>query len=384
MEGCYKRERTERGFCLRIDSSYVGMESARSYTSVTTQATSFSASAMMIQADATEGGDESSGSFLGNTQTKEGDVWSAYYGLSRYNGFVKKINQTEKAQEERSLETIRNQCMNYLIKWLYDSLYSRRGRKYNPQSDINQNMTQMSNYSAGVILGEARPISYSTYTLRASNQVYHKEEEQTSFRTEGVVRTQDGREIKFNLDLTMSREFEQYYEEHYEQTVLEMTDPLVINLDGNITELSDQKFEFDIDHDGVMDTISQLGSGSGYLALDKNDDGVINDGSELFGTKSGNGFWDLAEYDEDGNGWIDENDEIWDKLLIWTKDEDGKDILYHLRDKGVGAICLKQVQTNFALNSLEDNQTKGQICQTGIFLYENGNVGTMQNIDVAS
>ena len=42
-------------------------------------------------------------------------------------------------------------------------------------------------------------------------------------------------------------------------------------------------------------------NGSGYLALDKNGDGTINDGSELFGTRNGDGFADLAQYDEDGN-----------------------------------------------------------------------------------
>ncbi len=39
----------------------------------------------------------------------------------------------------------------------------------------------------------------------------------------------------------------------------------------------------------------------------------INDGSELFGTSSGDGFKDLATYDEDENGWIDENDSIFSK-----------------------------------------------------------------------
>ena len=40
---------------------------------------------------------------------------------------------------------------------------------------------------------------------------------------------------------------------------------------------------------------------------------------------TGDGFKDLAMYDEDGNGWIDENDEIFSKLLIWSKDENGND-----------------------------------------------------------
>ena len=86
---------------------------------------------------------------------------------------------------------------------------------------------------------------------------------------------------------------------------------------------------------------------SGFLALDKNSDGIINDGSELFGTKTGNGFSELAEYDSDGNGWIDENDEVYDQLKVWVKDENGKDTLLSLKEANVGAICLGSSKTTF-------------------------------------
>ena len=89
------------------------------------------------------------------------------------------------------------------------------------------------------------------------------------------------------------------------------------------------------------------------------------------------------EYDADGNGWIDENDPIFDKLLIWAKDENGKDELYTLKEAGVGAICLQRAATDFSLNSQKDNTQNGQIRSTGIFLYENGNAGTMQQLDLA-
>ena len=128
----------------------------------------------------------------------------------------------------------------------------------------------------------------------------------------------------------MSRSFQEYYENTISYKRTSMCDPLVINLDGNIADLSDQTFLFDIDGDGKEDEINRLGAGSGFLALDKNGDGIINDGSELFGTKSGNGFADLAAYDTDHNGFIDEGDEIWDKLKIWVMDENGNQQLYSL------------------------------------------------------
>ncbi len=124
-----------------------------------------------------------------------------------------------------------------------------------------------------------------------------------------------------------------------------------------------------------------LGAGSGYLALDKNGDGVINDGSELFGPQSGSGFRDLAAYDEDGNGWIDENDSIWSKLKIWCKNPDGTDSLYTLKEKGVGAICLQNTATDFTLKG-SGGRDNGYLRSTGIFLYENGNVGTVQHLDL--
>lgn len=218
------------------------------------------------------------------------------------------------------------------------------------------------------------------------NYYSYEEKEETSFNTTGKVITADGREISFDVELTMSRSFaESYYsrEDIVSNIVPNLVDPLVINLDNNGAGVTDQKFYFDIDQDGILDSISRLDSGSGYLAIDLNEDGVINDGSELFGTKSGNGFYDLSMYDEDGNGWIDEADSVFSKLLIWTKDENGKDMLYHLKDRGVGAICLQNVSTKFDLKSLKDNSMNGRVKSSGVFLYENGNVGTMQQLDLA-
>lgn len=230
----------------------------------------------------------------------------------------------------------------------------------------------------GVSVGQAS----SQQVLVYSDQVSFYESESTAFQAGGTVRTADGREIRFNVDVSMSREFASYYEQNFGLDSVRTCDPLVINLNGDVAGLSDQKFFFDIDGDGVKDQVSMLNSGSGYLALDKNGDGVINDGNELFGPGSGNGFADLAAYDEDGNGWIDENDAIWSQLKIWCKTESGEDQLYTLADKGVGAICLQNAATDFALSGAA-NQPNGYIRSTGIFLYENGNVGTVQHVDLA-
>jgi len=214
------------------------------------------------------------------------------------------------------------------------------------------------------------------------NEYYHAESECTAFSTEGKVVTADGRELTFELSFEMSRSFEEAYSEKYDFGTT-YVDPLVINLDTDVASVSTQKFMFDIDANGVLDSISNLNGSSGYLALDLNEDGTINDGSELFGTKTGDGFSDLEKYDSDKNGWIDEADDIWNKLLIWTKDTNGNDMLYGLSEKGMGAIYLGNVGTDFSLNSITDNTANAAIRKTGIFLYENGSVGTVQHLDLA-
>ena len=147
-------------------------------------------------------------------------------------------------------------------------------------------------------------------------------------------------------------------------------------------DLGQMKTFFDLDADGKEEEMSFVGKGSGFLALDKNGDGTINDGSELFGTQSGDGFKDLAAYDKDGNGWIDEADDIFKDLKVWTKDEEGNNKLLNLKEAGVGAIYLGSADTQFSLNN-EQNKTNAVIRKTGIYLKESGEVGTVQHVDFA-
>ncbi|WP_378955720.1 hypothetical protein [Pelosinus sp. sgz500959] len=209
----------------------------------------------------------------------------------------------------------------------------------------------------------------------------HSEQECTSFQAAGIVKTADGKEIDFSAQVNMSRQF--LSEQRVDVKAGDaLRDPLVINFDGGATQLTNNKFYFDIDSNGTQEKMSFVSSGSGFLALDLNHDGVVNNGKELFGPDSGDGFADLAKYDSDGNQWIDENDPIYQDLRIWTKDADGKDQLFALGQKGIGAIYLGNVSTEFSVKD-NTNQLQGQIRQTGIFLKENGQVGTIQHVDLA-
>ncbi len=243
-------------------------------------------------------------------------------------------------------------------------------------------LTAAASWAQGLAGAQPRNSASASGGFEYSQSVTHYEAQNTSFQAQAAVTTADGRQINIDLQLNLSREF-------LSQSNLNIkggnepvqVDPLVINFGTGSASLSEQKYAFDIDANGTLDQISFVGPGSGFLALDLNKDGTINDGSELFGPQSGNGFDDLAKYDSDGNNWIDENDAIYEKLQIWSKDAAGKDVLMALGQKGVGAIYLGNVSTSFALKGA-NNQTNGQLQRTGIYLNEDGSAGTIQHIDL--
>ena len=214
-----------------------------------------------------------------------------------------------------------------------------------------------------------------------NKSITHFEAENTSFKAQAAIKTDDGREINVNLQLNLSRTFLSSNSLSIRAGDA-LIDPLVINYGAASASVTQEKFSFDIDADGTLDQISFAGPGSGFLALDLNNDGHINDGRELFGPKSGDGFADLAAYDLDHNGWIDENDAIYEKLRIWTKDAQGNDLLLALGEKGIGAIYLGSVDTGFALKN-SSNELNAQIQKTGLFLREDGTAGTIQHVDLS-
>lgn len=359
-----------------IQSSNIGMSSSRSYRSTTAgykaaniggtgAGTGISAGTASHSASFTKT------AFYSSTMKQGGNSFTRQL-LDRFNN----AQVATASKIDNSINSIRNmhqQIFDHMINWLFGGRLPSQN-----MSEAYSYSMDSSFYSAGYGVDMNQGIGAD-----AVSASYFNEEEATTYSTTGTVVTADGRRIDFNMDVAMSRSFTQYAQQNLNFTSPKMTDPLVINLDSNIADVSDQKFYFDLDADGHEEYISMLNAGSGFLALDKNGDGIINDGSELFGTTSGDGFADLAKYDSDGNGWIDENDPIFDQLLIWRKNADGTDSLCSIGKAGVGAIYLGCADTQFSLTSGPEHTTNAQIRKTGMFLYENGNVGTVQHLDLA-
>lgn len=240
--------------------------------------------------------------------------------------------------------------------------YSNRGQLVSSQRQARPNSSQSAGY--GLIYNRSEEKAVRTTV---------------DFNATGVVKTSDGKEISFTTAF------------HVDQTLVEssqtqirmgdaLKDPLVINFDGPIPAFGDATFEFDLLADGTKDTLRSFSSDSAYLAIDKNGNGQIDDGTELFGPQTNNGFAELSQYDQDKNGWIDENDAVFNQLKLWSKDESGKDILLGLVDRNIGAIYLGHVSTGLDLYA--STTQVGKLRDSGLVLSENGRTYGIQEVDV--
>lgn len=222
----------------------------------------------------------------------------------------------------------------------------------------------------------------SGWGLEIDTSVVTTEREVLTMQASGVVQTTDGQQIAFDLQLGMSREFVQHSQSTFRAGDAARIDPLVINFNGTGAQLANTRFSFDLNADGQKEDIAFVAGGSGFLVLDKNGDGSINDGSEMFGPASGDGFQDLAKYDSDGNQWIDESDAVFSQLQVWQRNGAGKEKLSSLAEAGVGALYLGRVASPFSINSPANNQTLGVVRSSGVFLYETGQAGSLQQVDL--
>lgn len=196
--------------------------------------------------------------------------------------------------------------------------------------------------------------------------------------TLGKVITEDGREIDFMMELNIERRIEGQQISRFTGE-RNLVDPLVINLNGHSAQLSDGYFEFDLNNDGQTEQLHRTAAGTGFIAFDKNQNGIIDNGSELFGPNTGNGFSELAQYDEDHNGWIDENDSIFYQLSFMDFDDDGNQRLQSIEQVGLGAFSLSALDMSYDLYD-SDGNFQGELARTGMALKENGQALYLQEL----
>lgn len=137
--------------------------------------------------------------------------------------------------------------------------------------------------------------------------------------------------------------------------------PLVLDLDGDGVETVglDSDIHFDHGGDSFKELTGFAGADDGLLALDRNGDGVINNGHELFGNSTimsngqtaNNGFQALSDFDSNADGRIDENDDVFTSLRVF-KDSNLNGLsdpgeLLTLEQAGIQYLSLSYVNSSY-------------------------------------
>ncbi|WP_199154587.1 hypothetical protein [Chromobacterium sp. ASV23] len=216
----------------------------------------------------------------------------------------------------------------------------------------------------------------------AEQSVDYQDKQQLQFSANGQVTTQDSKQFQFSLNLSMQSLY-QYHSSAGSQNGGQPHDPLMISLGADAGRFSGATASFDLQNNGQM-TQLPFPTDGGWLVLDKNGSGKVGNGSELFGPQSGNGFADLAKYDVNHDGVIDESDPVYAQLRIWTgRGSDGKDQLETLQQAHIGAILLPSVQAPLTMR--QDSASiapTAQMESAGVYLKDDGQAGMVSQVDV--
>lgn len=150
-------------------------------------------------------------------------------------------------------------------------------------------------------------------------------------------------------------------------------DPLVIDLGATGIELHslENGVYFDLDNNGFSERTAWIGTEDGFLALDRDGNGRIDNGGELFGDqvilengeKSSSGFGALAELDENEDKVIDSADAGYGRLQVWVdRNHNGvseSNELKTLAELGICSISLDHREISFI-----DDETGTRIAET--------------------
>ncbi|WP_157314912.1 hypothetical protein [Chitinibacter sp. GC72] len=208
--------------------------------------------------------------------------------------------------------------------------------------------------------------------LETTTRVHVRESESCSMNAVGKVCLADGSQRQFAVDYTLRREAS-YSSVSSTHSVLR--DPLVLDFGAPGMALNQTRVNFDLDADGQVEAL-RLPQAE-LLFVDRNQNGKADDGTELFGAQSGNGFAELARLDRDGNGWLDSGDAAFEQLKLWHS---GSDQVRSLHQAGVGAISVQSVATPFSEKAAD--VVLAQLRASGIWLGEQGGAGTVRQIDL--
>lgn len=238
------------------------------------------------------------------------------------------------------------------------------------------------------IIGSLVDLSWD-YIEENKDDIFEKIKEQLAIV--GIELNEDGLSVnycplsEYNINLLENAMW--LIQEKY-TTAHEQASPLVIDLDGDGIETNEENSTVHFDHDGngFAESSGWVGKDDGLLVRDLNNNGQIDDGTELFGNnsvlssgeKAANGFEALKDLDSNNDGVFNSSDTAWNQVKVW-KDANSNGVvdegeLLTLEQANVSGINLDYE------NSTTTDENGNQHNQTGTFIKTDGSTGLVHDV----
>jgi hypothetical protein len=182
-------------------------------------------------------------------------------------------------------------------------------------------------------------------------------------------------------------------------------DPLTLDLDGDGLETvpvsATNPVLFDHNGDGIKTGTGWVKGDDGFLALDRDGNGAIDSGRELFGDstplfdtegheigKAEDGFDALAQEDSNHDGIVNAQDDRWNELRIWQDaNQNGiseADELKTMAAAGIASINVAKTEHSQILPGGNEIADLGRFTRTDGTSGSTGTVGSLADINLAS
>ncbi len=186
---------------------------------------------------------------------------------------------------------------------------------------------------------------------------------------------------ELNLKFRQNTSVEERIGISLEELGIKKVDPLVLDLDGKGIQLTEagKGAIFDVTADGKLDSTAWVKGNTALLTYDRNGNGVVDNGSELFGDQNGaaNGFEELSKHDANGDRKITILDPIFKALKLYRDlngdGKMGKNEFSNLSELGIKALNLNFMRTSADING-------NSLILNGSFEREDGSTGQLADV----
>lgn len=186
---------------------------------------------------------------------------------------------------------------------------------------------------------------------------------------------------ELNLKFRQNTSVEERIGISLEELGIKKVDPLVLDLDGNGIQLTEagKGAIFDVTADGKLDNTAWVKGNTALLTYDRNGNGVVDNGNELFGDQNGaaDGFEELGKYDTNGDRKITILDPIFKALKLY-RDLNGDGKMSKNEFSTLSELGIKALNLNFMRTSADINGNS--LILNGSFEREDGSTGQLADV----